>query len=303
MSYLLGLKGWKIIQESAESNTQVFFYFLNPQKKYPLPEFSQIFEKIFEKVSQVFPSAKKTPNEYTITVPYQEFESDEIAQDIVLDFFQNYRLRRYSSSFKEIDASTALKNSMKDLSNDAGVDRNGFFWVEAKPEFAHLSAEDFKNEAISNILSKNKIHDPESFKNEVHSNLVLIGFGESFQQFYSKEDFYEFIDYLIKEATIELLIDQIKGVQLSRSSVNREDLKSSIVSNREKLMIDYSNLSNDDLEKVSKKILEYLDYFGKEAKDRNPKLRPDIEESMLLLIRHVEKYPNVVEEIMSQLES
>jgi hypothetical protein len=283
MGAILGLERWRRLNESSE--VKVFFHFRVPDSKYDTPSNHELIRRIFKKIQKIYPDAVFHGFSQVITVPNKIFANQEGKYHYFnLDFID----KRISTTEKMPDL---LMTAMEKFSEESNYSDSRVFSIEAKPEYASLSAEELKQRSISSIIKENGlISDITDFENELTAYFLLCTVGAGL---YSDKQKNEFLLSLLNSEAYLDSIEKIKATQIYRTESDEANAKKNFAEQREKLMIDYSGFTGEKLNSAITAIFEYLNRLSAILGNKGKSVDRLVEEELVTLLQHCKKYPEL----------
>jgi hypothetical protein len=288
MGFILNLSGWKVLHENERAEAKIFFHFRQPDSKYASLSFTDNREAIYKRVKSFYPEAEFIPAARLIRIPNKKFqeESDE-PQIFTLDLDTIPITVR-----KSLHMPRLLMETMQKFSIESSYSEKGVFWIESKPEYARLSADEFKKLVIDTIKKEYEILDSADFAKDLELHFSMVEMGSKYG-LYDEQKAKEFMNDLARNEEVMYSLEQIEKTPIYRTLFDSEKIKAEFNLKKKDLMTDYSGFSREDLDKIAKSILSYLGYLGNILGSQGPEMDKIVEADLIQLIRHFNKYPEL----------
>jgi len=301
MNFILNLSGWKFLTESENQNTKIFFHFRKPISKYQFLSFMDLRSALFKRVQKIYPDATYAAAKRVITIPNRELpEEVEQPPNFILDLDKTS-----VSTEPEQRMPDLLMDTMYEFSTNSSYPKyseNGVFWIEVKPEYSNLSADDFKKLITDTIKKKYEILDFDSFAEDLklHFSMEIVGgtYG-----LYGENEVKQFMDTLVRNEEVMYSLEQIEKTEIQRTVFDIKKVKADFGLKKKELMVDYSGFTSEKLDSVSDSILNYLSYLGNLLGTSGPKMNYLIEPDMVDLLLHFKKYPELWQKLEARSSS
>ena len=285
---ILSYNNWKRLVESTEPSAGLTNSYFEWQQFPESSNMNTILQEVIDSITSNFPEA--TVRALNIEIPNPEDPSNSI--DLKL-------LTRSTTRNHSLQPYYLFNNALKELNVYSTKGKNGVGeWILVRPEFADLSEEEFREVIINQILKTHNLEILSNIRVEVLNlflliSLSMIGIGE--------KDLHEFSDSLVEAAIVKDSIEKIKSVPLKKIVVNPETLGSELAEGAESLLIDYSNLSEEQAQEAITNILSYFKRISQTTGGKDSKLSAIGNKIATRVLNHIDQYPEFKKKMIAEV--
>ena len=247
-----------------------------------------ILQEVIDLITSNFPEA--TVRALNIEIPNPEDPSNSI--DLKL-------LTRSTTRNHSLQPYYLFNNALKELNVYSTKGKNGVGeWILVRPEFADLSEEEFREVIINQILKTHNLEILSNIRAEIINLFLLISLN---MEGIGEKDLREFSDSLVEAAIVKDSIEKIKSVPLKKIVVNPETLGSELAEGAESLLIDYSNLSEEQAQEAITNILSYFKRISQTTGGKDSKLSAIGNKIATRVLNHIDQYPEFKKKMIAEV--
>ena len=285
---ILSYNNWKRLIESTEPSAGLTNSYFEWQQFPESSNMNTILQEVIDLITSNFPEA--TVRALNIEIPNPEDPSNSI--DLKL-------LTRSTTRNHSLQPYYLFNNALKELNVYSTKGKNGVGeWILVRPEFADLSEEEFREVIINQILKTHNLEILSNIRAEIINLFLLISLN---MEGIGEKDLREFSDSLVEAAIVKDSIEKIKSVPLKKIVVNPETLGSELAEGAESLLIDYSNLSEEQAQEAITNILSYFKRISQTTGGKDSKLSAIGNKIATRVLNHIDQYPEFKKKMIAEV--
>jgi hypothetical protein len=287
---LLNYTNWNRLYES-EGTTEVYLnFFLKPEPKLTSED---IKNDVFQAVSKYFPNAQ-LKNRNFIEIPNDKFE----------DFEGNMNSLMLDIPMTSINTSTGyatlLRQYLEKITGKKVVATTGRFEIMSPNQLAKYPESEITQAISKDIYAEQVKPVLDGLESTIENLMMSKALGETF---YSEKDAKAVMTNLVEALANIHYLRVIDATRVDRDEINLDTFEETLQKRLDEFLIDYSELSGDDLTIMADKVTKFLQYTAKILRTRGDKVKRIGEEVRNQLLEHIDKYPNLMERMVELSEA